>query len=197
MDERRIFDQPTAKRTQLFLGPFYRGVDFLCSMSYGNQVFSGIVYSFVEPNYEITSDPRQDGQSSLFITSSSQKGQGMRTCRAFIVAGREKNPPSKIFVMLVLIRGDDSVLHSLLETYLLCLLGYGSMRCYLLRFQDLDYEPRCCTAHARSLLRITVNIRFVGCARSFQTGLFRGSCRTVNGEGQFLCWVDSFHDSGM
>ena len=37
-------------------------------------------------------NPGQDGQSSPLTTSSSQTGHGMRNCRAFIVAEREKNP---------------------------------------------------------------------------------------------------------
>ena len=37
-----------------------------------------------------TSDPRQDGQSPPFSTSSSQKVHGMRNCRASIVAEIEK-----------------------------------------------------------------------------------------------------------
>ena len=30
-----------------------------------------------------------------------------------------------------------------------------------------------------------------------ELGSFGGSCRTVNGEGQFVRWVDSFEDSGI
>ena len=37
-----------------------------------------------------TSDPRQDGQSSPFTTSLSQKVRGMRNCRVFIVGEIEK-----------------------------------------------------------------------------------------------------------
>ena len=37
-----------------------------------------------------TSDTRQDGQSSPFTTSSSQRVRGMRNCRASIVAETEK-----------------------------------------------------------------------------------------------------------
>ena len=37
-----------------------------------------------------TSDTRQDGQSSLFTTSSSQRVRGMRNCRTSIVAETEK-----------------------------------------------------------------------------------------------------------
>ena len=37
-----------------------------------------------------TSDTRQDGQSSPFTTSSSQRVHGMRNCRACIVAETEK-----------------------------------------------------------------------------------------------------------
>ena len=39
----------------------------------------------------MTSDPRQDGQSSPFITSSSQNVHGMKNCRASIVAEMEKS----------------------------------------------------------------------------------------------------------
>lgn len=43
-----------------------------------------------------TSDPRQDGQSSSFtVTSSSQKGNGTRNCRASLVAEGEK-PPARV-----------------------------------------------------------------------------------------------------
>ena len=37
-----------------------------------------------------TSDPRQDGQSSTFTTSSSQFVHGMRNCRVSVVAETEK-----------------------------------------------------------------------------------------------------------
>ena len=37
-----------------------------------------------------TSDTRQDGQSSPFTTSLSQRVRGMRNCRAYIVAETEK-----------------------------------------------------------------------------------------------------------
>ena len=42
----------------------------------------------------------------------------------------------KIFVVLLLIRGNYLVLHSLLETNIFVVLG--GLRCYLLIFQDLD-----------------------------------------------------------
>ena len=38
----------------------------------------------------MTSDTRQDGQSSPFIASSSQRVRGMKNCRASIVAETEK-----------------------------------------------------------------------------------------------------------
>ena len=60
-----------------------------------------------------------------------------------------------IFVVLLLLRADDSVLHSALETFLWCLLGCWSMRCCLLRCigvtkplrsnKDLNQNPFDCT----------------------------------------------------
>ena len=94
MDKVWIFNRPNEKHTQLFRGPSYRGFDIFCFVSYGNQLFFRIVNSFVEPDFEITSDPRQDGQSSPFTTSS-QKGHEMRNCRDFIVAERETSPLSR------------------------------------------------------------------------------------------------------
>ena len=59
-----------------------------------NQPFQNRYSScLVGPDIELTtSDPRQDGQSSPFTTSSSQKVHGMRNCRALIVAEIEKPP---------------------------------------------------------------------------------------------------------
>ena len=86
MDERWIFNRPKIKDIRSVSVRRLIVVFIFLFVSYGNQLFFRIVYCFVEPDFKLTSDPRQDGQSSPFTTRSSQKGHGMRNCRAFIVA---------------------------------------------------------------------------------------------------------------
>ena len=91
--------QPAKKQNQrLFREPsFYRGLDvfsFFPFVSYGNQQFQkGTLRVLLSQILNFTtSDTRQDGQSSPFTTSSSQRVRGMGNCWDSIVAETEKKP---------------------------------------------------------------------------------------------------------